>query len=98
MPESLYEVLGVSRTANAKEIKKAYFDLAKIEHPDKGGNEEKFKQIQQAYDILSDLEKRAIYDQYGYEGLRDGVPNPNGDPTGGGYQYKQNAQEIFENF
>jgi len=65
MPESLYEVLGVSRTANAKEIKKAYFDLAKIEHPDKGGNEEKFKQIQQAYDILSDDGKRRMYEMTG---------------------------------
>ena len=65
MPESLYEVLGVSRTATAKEIKRAYFDLAKIEHPDKGGNEEKFKQIQQAYDILSDDGKRQMYEMTG---------------------------------
>jgi len=65
MPESLYEVLGVSRDASAKEIKKAYFDLAKIEHPDKGGNEEKFKQIQTAYDILSDDGKRRMYDMTG---------------------------------
>ena len=65
MPESLYQVLGVSRDASAKEIKKAYFDLAKIEHPDKGGNEEKFKQIQTAYDILSDDGKRRMYDMTG---------------------------------
>ena len=66
MPEqSLYEVLGVSRNATAREIKKAYFDLAKIEHPDKGGNEEKFKQIQTAYDVLSDDDKRRVYEMTG---------------------------------
>jgi len=66
MPEqSLYEILGVPRGASAKEIKKAYFDLAKIEHPDKGGNEEKFKQIQSAYDILSDDGKRRMYEMTG---------------------------------
>jgi len=47
--------------------------------------------------VLSDLQKRAIYDQYGYEGLRDGVPDQNG-ANEGGYHYKQNAQEIFEGF
>ena len=65
MPESLYDVLGVSRTASAKEIKKAYFDLAKVQHPDKGGSEEKFKQIQMAYDILSDDGKRRHYEMTG---------------------------------
>lgn len=50
-----------------------------------------------AYEVLSDLEKRAIYDQYGYEGLHDGIPNQSG-ANEGGYSYKQNAQEIFEGF
>lgn len=66
MPEqSLYEVLGVSRSASDREIKKAYFDLAKTEHPDKGGDEEKFKQIQSAYEILSDEDKRRHYEMTG---------------------------------
>ena len=66
MPEqSLYEILGVSKDATAKEIKKAYFELAKVVHPDKGGDEEKFKQIQTAYDILSDDGKRRMYEMTG---------------------------------
>lgn len=61
----LYDILKVSRQADSREIKKAYFDLAKVEHPDKGGNEEKFKKIQNAYDILSDDGKRKMYDLTG---------------------------------
>jgi len=61
----LYKVLGVARNADAKEIKRAYFDLAKTNHPDKGGNEEQFKSIQHAYDILSDSDKRSMYDMTG---------------------------------
>lgn len=57
----------------------------------------KFQQIGEAYDVLADLEKRAIYDQYGYEGLRDGVPDERGD-CGAGYKFQGNADEIFEKF
>ena len=61
----LYSVLGVDKNADSKEVKKAYFDLAKKHHPDKGGDAEEFKKIQKAYDILSDPEKRSFYDQTG---------------------------------
>jgi DnaJ family protein A protein 2 len=54
-----------------KEIKKAYFRLSKLHHPDKGGEEHKFKEISAAYEILSDPEKRKSYDQYGLEGVDD---------------------------
>ena len=64
MPD-LYGTLGVSRDADAREIKKAYYDLAKSKHPDKGGTEEEFKTIQQAYDVLSDDGKRQMYDLTG---------------------------------
>eukprot|EP00980_Cylindrotheca_fusiformis_P001253 scaffold332_cov117-Cylindrotheca_fusiformis.AAC.13 len=68
----LYETLGVEKEANEKEIKKAYRKLAVIHHPDKGGDEHVFKEINAAYEILSDPEMRAKYDKYGLEGLEDG--------------------------
>ena len=60
--ENLYEVLGVSETATQDEIKKAFREKSKTSHPDKGGNEETFKKISQAYDTLGDEEKRRQYD------------------------------------
>lgn len=80
-----YEVLGVSKTATAAEIKKAYRKLALKNHPDKGGDPELFKQITVAYEVLSDAEKRELYDQYGEEGLQNG---------GGGHD----ASDIFSQF
>jgi len=67
----LYETLEVEKTATAKEIKKAYFRLSKLHHPDKGGDEHKFKEIAAAYEILSDEQKRKAYDKYGLEGVED---------------------------
>ena len=63
-----YKTLGVSRTASPEEIKKAYRKLARKNHPDAGGDEEKFKQINEAYEVLSDEKKRSVYDQYGAVG------------------------------
>lgn len=60
-----YKTLGVSRTATADEIKKAYRKLARTHHPDAGGDEGKFKEINEAYEVLSDDKKRKLYDQYG---------------------------------
>ena len=60
-----YKMLGVSKTATADEIKKAYRKLAREAHPDAGGDEEKFKDINEAYEVLSDEKKRQLYDQYG---------------------------------
>ncbi len=86
-----YEILGVSSTASAIEIKKAYRKKAMKYHPDRNkGNkeaEEKFKGAAAAYEVLSDLTKRQIYDQYGEEGLRDT-----------GYGGPGNAEDIFSNF
>lgn len=60
-----YKILGVSRDASADEIKKAFRKLARTNHPDAGGDEEKFKEINEAYEVLSDDKKRKLYDQYG---------------------------------
>jgi DnaJ family protein A protein 2 len=64
MSYKLYEALGVERNASIDEIKKAYRKSAMQHHPDKGGNEAKFKEITNAYEILSDEEKRTQYDQF----------------------------------
>ncbi len=60
-----YDTLGVKKDASADDIKKAFRRLARKHHPDKGGDEEKFKDVNEAYEVLSDTEKRAQYDQYG---------------------------------
>ena len=60
-----YKTLGVSKNATADEIKKAYRKMARENHPDAGGDEEKFKDINEAYEVLSDDKKRQLYDQYG---------------------------------
>lgn len=70
-----YEILGVSRDASPQEIKKAYREAAKKYHPDcnpdkKEWAEEKFKEVSEAYEVLIDPEKRALYDRYGHEGVR----------------------------
>ena len=60
-----YKMLGVARDATPEQIKKAYRKLAREYHPDAGGDEEKFKDVNEAYEVLSDEKKRKLYDQYG---------------------------------
>jgi DnaJ family protein A protein 2 len=84
-----YEVLGVSNTASQDELKKAYRKAAIKNHPDKGGDPEKFKELSQAYEVLSDPEKREIYNQYGEDGLKEGM---------GGSGDFHNPFDIFEQF
>ncbi|WIA33709.1 hypothetical protein OEZ86_006827 [Tetradesmus obliquus] len=76
-----YKLLGVGRTASDEEIKAAYRKKAVKYHPDKNLNnkeyaEERFKEVAEAYDVLSDPQKRAVYDRYGEEGLKGGAPAP----------------------
>ncbi|KAH9301916.1 hypothetical protein KI387_013499 [Taxus chinensis] len=111
-----YNVLKVGRNATDEDLKKAYRKLAMKWHPDKNPNnkkeaEAKFKQISEAYEVLSDPQKRTIYDQYGEEGLK-GVPPPdaggsassyyNGGAGGSGpnvFRFNpRNAEDIFAEF
>src|SRR3954471_5891902 len=86
MKRDAYEVLGVGRTADEGEVKKAFRRLARELHPDVNSHdpqaEEKFKEAAEAYEILSDSERRATYDRYGREGLRSGGMGPNFDGFG----------------
>lgn len=70
----LYELLETDKSATTAEIKKAYRKVAMKKHPDKGGDAEEFKLVNEAYGILSDEEKRKAYDKYGMEGVKDGAP------------------------
>jgi molecular chaperone DnaJ len=80
MPRDYYEVLGVGRDASEAEVKKAFRRLARELHPDVNAHdpeaEEKFKEAAEAYEVLSDSERRSTYDAYGHEGLRSGGFDP----------------------
>lgn len=65
-----YDLLGISKDATPSQIKKGYRRMAMKQHPDKGGDAEKFKEIAKAYETLSDPEKKKIYDQFGEDGLK----------------------------
>mgnify|MGYP001954018235 CR=1 FL=1 len=74
----LYDLLEVSPDASTSEIKKAYYKKARVHHPDKGGDPEAFKEITKAYTVLSDPEKRELYDERGEKGVERG-PEPDAD-------------------
>ena len=91
-----YEVLGVDKGAGEREIKKAYKKLAMKYHPDRTQGdkalEEKFKEIQEAYEVLTDTQKRAAYDQYGHAGVD---PNRGGAGFGGGADFGDIFGDVF---
>ncbi|MGV9001492.1 MAG: molecular chaperone DnaJ [Candidatus Saccharimonadaceae bacterium] len=103
-----YEVLGVSKTASADELKKAYRRLAVQHHPDKeGGSEDKFKELNEAYDILKDAQKRQRYDQFGHAGVGGASGGGGGNPFegfggGGGqnanFDFGGGFGDIFDQF
>lgn len=111
MKKDYYKILGVPPDASPEEIKKAYYRLAHKYHPDKGGDKEKMKEINEAYQVLSDKEKRAQYDRYRQvfnEGFSAGKTGPEEgfswtwegfEPGEGGFGFDfGDLSELFEDF
>lgn len=102
-PQTYYDALGLKRTAGADEINKAFRKLSLKFHPDraigpKAESEVVFSDVAEAYEVLSNPARRAIYDQYGERGLKEGVPDGQGFVKGGKYRYSNNAMDIFAAF
>jgi len=109
-PKDLYEILGVNKNATDDELKKAYKKLAKKYHPDlnpddKKGAEQKMKEVNVAYDILKDPQKRAKYDQFGFAAFQNGAGGGAGaegfdfgDIFGGGGGFEFDMGDIFDTF
>ncbi|XP_014212411.1 dnaJ protein homolog 1-like [Copidosoma floridanum] len=105
MGKDYYKILGIAKGANDDEIKKAYRKLALKYHPDKNraaGAEEKFKEIAEAYEVLSDAKKREVYDKFGEEGLKGGAGagSGGGGGVGGGttYTFHGDPRATFAQF
>src|SRR5438270_1198863 len=92
MKRDYYEILSVARSATVEEIKKSYRKLAMQFHPDRNPDdkaaEEKFKEATEAYEVLSDGDKRARYDRFGHQGVKQGSD----------FGQYQNANDIFSHF
>jgi len=109
--KSLYDILGVTKQNSCTEIKKAFLKLAKVHHPDKGGNPETFKEITRASDVLTDERRRKVYDDFGVTdeqamqhgppgGFPGGMPGmPPGMPGGPGFSFpfEFNMNDLFGN-
>ena len=99
MPRDYYEVLGVKRDASDEEIKKAYRKLARQYHPDRNPGdkqaEKSFKEVQEAYDVLSDKTKRTNYDRFGHAGGPGGGRGPFPGGGGGGFEFQNVDPSAF---
>ncbi|XP_029358178.1 dnaJ homolog subfamily B member 1b [Echeneis naucrates] len=104
MGKDYYDILGIKKGASEDDIKKAYRKQALRFHPDKNkspGAEEKFKEVAEAYDVLSDPQKKDIYDRFGEEGLKGGGPSGGGSGGGPGtfsYTFQGDPHAIFAEF
>lgn len=108
MAKNYYDILGIDKTASEDDIKKAYRKLALKYHPDRGGDQEKFKEVNEAYQVLSSPEKKARYDQFGSSDF-SGYGNSGGSGRYGNINYDDifsgsggygfgNLNDIFEDF
>lgn len=93
MAKNYYDILGVGKSASTDEIKKAYRKLAMQHHPDRGGEHNKFKEVNEAYQVLSNPQKRAQYDQFGEAGVGAGFDEASGFGAGG---FRQGAGASFD--
>src|SRR5882724_5411565 len=98
MAKDYYNVLGIDRKASKDDVKKAFRKLAQKYHPDKGGDEAKFKEITEAYAILGDEKRRREYDTYGQAFAGASGPSSGGAPGFGGFDFSQFQQGDFANF
>ncbi|KAM8962297.1 dnaJ homolog subfamily B member 5 [Pelodytes ibericus] len=101
MGKDYYKILGIPNGANEDEIKKAYRKMALKYHPDKNKDanaEDKFKEIAEAYDVLSDPKKRAVYDQYGEEGLKTGGGSSGNTGNSFHYTFHGDPHATFASF
>ncbi|MFH0987595.1 MAG: DnaJ domain-containing protein, partial [Patescibacteria group bacterium] len=92
MAKDYYKVLGVSKDASPEEIKRAFFTLAQKYHPDKGGDSEKFKEINEAYQILGDKDKKAQYDRFGT--AFEGADAQGASPFGEGFDFSSFGRDF----
>ena len=101
--KNYYEILEIDRTCSQEDISEAYRNLSLQYHPARASPENKevyelhFQKLAEAYEVLSDPSKKGIYDIYGYEGLRRGITDKNGNIKGA-YKFLNNGYEIFENY
>ncbi|VDM40520.1 unnamed protein product [Toxocara canis] len=101
MGKDYYKVLGIAKSATEDEIRKAYRKMALKYHPDKNkepGAEAKFKEVAEAYDVLSDPKKKEIYDKYGEDGLKAGGEGGPGGPGGYHYEFQGDPMRMFAQF
>src|SRR6058998_2892089 len=96
--QDFYDILGVSRSANADELKRAYRKLAMQHHPDRNPGDksadQKFKELNEAYDVLKDDQKRAAYDRFGHAAFENGGAGPGG--GGFGFANAGGFADIFD--
>jgi molecular chaperone DnaJ len=99
--QDFYDILGVAKSADAEELKRAYRKLAMEWHPDRNPGdksaEHKFKDINEAYDVLKDEQKRAAYDRFGHAAFEGGMGGrPGGPGAGFGPEFTSSMSDIFE--